>query len=179
MNSRPLIGLKQELAELSRNLATIWQAQLSLAKRRPDLAAPLLTRTARSGQRFRAFCRRLAEYVQVDRRGRIRPSYLGSRALASAAVGAAMSLALGVTGAQAAEIHVNASVGDPGCDLIDAILSANTDTAVSGCTTGSGPDVIHLNGIDQLFSAAYIPDFYGPTATPVITSRVTIEAAAP
>ena len=128
MDDKLRTTLAQELIDLSRKLATTWHAQLSLARRRPDLAAPLLTHTARSGQRFRAFCRRLAEYVQVDRRGRIRPSYLGRKALAGAAVGAAISLALGVTGAQAADIHVNAGVGDPGCDLIDAILSANTDT---------------------------------------------------
>ena len=46
MDDRVRTTLAQELAHLSRKLATTWQAQLSLAKRRPDLAAPLLTRTS-------------------------------------------------------------------------------------------------------------------------------------
>ncbi len=88
------------------------------------------------------------------------------------------SLIVGAGTVYAAEIEVDAAVGGTGCDLVDAISSANSDTAVSGCTAGSGDDVIFLNGIDQTFT-----DWnnnvlsFGPTATPIITSKIIIEGS--
>src|SRR5690606_17344545 len=123
------LGFSEELADLSRKLAAIWQTRLALAARKPELAAPLVTQTARSCLQFREFCQKLAEYVCIDRHGRVRPAHLGRKVLAGAAVGASLSLTLGSMGVQAADIHVNADVGDPGCDLIDAILSANANAA--------------------------------------------------
>ena len=56
-------------------------------------------------------------------------------------------LALGLA-AQAATITVDTTAdeinSDGNCSLREAISSANTDTAVSGCTAGSGDDVIIL-----------------------------------
>jgi hypothetical protein len=61
---------------------------------------------------------------------------------------AAMSVAvvlIGAAAAHAATITVN-RLSDPGiagqCSLRDAIVAANTDTAVSGCVAGSGADTI-------------------------------------
>ena len=52
--------------------------------------------------------------------------------------------------ASGATITVN-SLSDPGsagiCTLRDAVQAANTDTAVNGCTAGSGDDTIDLTGV--------------------------------
>lgn len=52
--------------------------------------------------------------------------------------------------ALATTITVN-SLNDPGsagiCTLRDAIAAADTDTAVNGCTAGSGADTIDLTGV--------------------------------
>ena len=53
--------------------------------------------------------------------------------------------------AQAATINVNSQFDDNiGCTLRNAVLSANGDTSVGGCTAGSGDDVINLAGISGL-----------------------------
>ncbi|QKK03882.1 MAG: hypothetical protein HND55_15215 [Pseudomonadota bacterium] len=62
-----------------------------------------------------------------------------------APLSAAVSLALGASGLQAATITVDTL--DDGslagqCTLRDAVAAANADTAVSGCTAGSGADEI-------------------------------------
>jgi len=48
--------------------------------------------------------------------------------------------------ARAATITVNsmadAVVNDGNCTLREAILAANSDTAIDGCAAGSGPDVV-------------------------------------
>src|SRR5437868_7137288 len=41
--------------------------------------------------------------------------------------------------------HDDAVVNDTVCSLREAIDSANTDAAVGGCSTGSGPDTINLD----------------------------------
>ena len=48
--------------------------------------------------------------------------------------------------AMAATIEVTAQVGQPGCDLVDAIDAANSNSAVGGCEAGSSErDTIILN----------------------------------
>src|SRR5919106_5206070 len=52
-------------------------------------------------------------------------------------VSLALLLALGQGPVLAATIHVNGST----CTLVEAIQSANTDSAVGGCSKGSGADI--------------------------------------
>ena len=54
--------------------------------------------------------------------------------------GIALLCALGQAPALAATIAVDG----PTCNLIDAIIAANTDTATGGCTAGSGADTLVL-----------------------------------
>jgi len=83
--------------------------------------------------------------------------------------------------------------GQGGCSLQEAILSANQDTNAflafgptgnqvlinSACASGSGDDVIVLPTGGALFQMGTIVDdannATGPTATPIITSTITIE----
>lgn len=60
----------------------------------------------------------------------------------------AVALALsGLNAVQAATIQVDNNVN--GCDLVDAIRSANTDSAVGTCAAGSGADLILLPAGDH------------------------------
>ncbi len=84
--------------------------------------------------------------------------------------------------ASAATINVDGS----GCNLVDAIESANTDAAVNGCAAGSGNDIIRLvnpnstggqppiHGLNNqhVMSSAYSGTYVG---TPIINSHITIE----
>ena len=71
----------------------------------------------------------------------------------------AVALALsGLNAAQAATIQVDNTVN--GCDLVDAIHSANSDSAVGACTAGSGADVILLP------QTAHYPTLSGAGAGP-------------
>ncbi len=90
-------------------------------------------------------------------------------------VAAALALALGVTHiASAATITVGG-----GCDIVDAVISANSDTATGGCTAGAGNDLIVLSGgTYTLNSAALLTDNLDPnSAFPAITSTITIQGA--
>lgn len=76
---------------------------------------------------------------------------------------AAVALGLGASQIQAATITVdNLADGTVAgqCTLRDAFQAANTDTAIAGCTAGSGPDSIHfaagLTGTLNLGSPALI-----------------------
>ena len=100
--------------------------------------------------------------------------------------------AIGRGAAEGANIFVTSladKVSDHGgCSLKEAIYSANTDsnliplTGVSffmtGCVSGSGDDTIILP-VDQVILLSRVVDDqnnpFGPTATPMITSRITIE----
>ncbi len=79
--------------------------------------------------------------------------------------------------AQAAELLVNAAFGSTGCDLIEAIDSANSNTAVGGCVSGStGLDTIRF--ADQ-FSRYELPgiafsNLNGSSGTPEIVSQIRI-----
>lgn len=84
-------------------------------------------------------------------------------------------------------------LGVSGCSLQEAVLAANQDSVVvnydpgyphpattvdTGCVAGSGDDVIYLGGAS--FSTVDFRDadnYLGPTATPVITSHITVEGA--
>jgi hypothetical protein len=78
--------------------------------------------------------------------------------------------------------------GSDGCSLSEAILSANSDSAVGDCTAGSssGLDTVELAAFttytmtaiytDGLYGNAY-GSFVGPTATPMVTSDILIEGA--
>ena len=75
----------------------------------------------------------------------------------------ALLLALGQAPALAATIDVDGT----NCTLADAIRSANTNTAVGGCTKGSGADTIVLpTGSTQLLTAVDNTTL-GPTGLPV------------
>lgn len=71
-------------------------------------------------------------------------------------------LTIAPMGAFAADISVNGST----CTLADAIAAANIDSAVAGCSAGSGADSISISGNITLSAAL-----------PVITSDITIEGA--
>ncbi|MGQ0619173.1 MAG: choice-of-anchor Q domain-containing protein [Panacagrimonas sp.] len=60
------------------------------------------------------------------------------------------------------------------CTLVNAINSANTNTAVGGCTTGSGADTIVLNASQTLIAVDNSAG-YGPTGLPLITSEIVIQ----
>ncbi len=61
------------------------------------------------------------------------------------------------------------------CTLIDAIIAANTDTAIGGCPGGSGADTLVLRPGSTHTLDSFYDDFSGPTGLPVITSEVRIE----
>jgi len=90
------------------------------------------------------------------------------RPLASAI---ALALSLSMASAQAATIIVDtASDTETGmCRLRDAIIAANTDAPVEGCTAGSGADLIRLIGIaGQTITLNGSP-------LPAVTSEVSIQ----
>src|SRR5690606_28350432 len=64
------------------------------------------------------------------------------------------------------------------CTLVDAILSANTDTAVGGCVAGSGIDSLVLNADVNLNSiyAGSSTFGYAQAGLPDITSEIIIFA---
>jgi len=61
-------------------------------------------------------------------------------------------------------------VDETTCTLVDAIDSANTDTAVGGCVAGSGPDTIELTTDVTLTEPNN-----GDTGLPVVETEITIE----
>jgi hypothetical protein len=104
------------------------------------------------------------------------------RRLARSLAGAALFLALAQGIAQAATIPVTAkararaNVVDGQCSLIEAIVNANADSAVSpDCVAGSGADTIVLPANVNLKLGAVHDNTYGPTGLPLITSPITID----
>lgn len=82
---------------------------------------------------------------------------------------------LGILGtAQAATINVGG-----GCTLIDAMESANTDSAIGGCTSGSGADVIQVITPDSgiTINTSFESSIAGPgdVGLPIVDSDITIE----
>ena len=82
--------------------------------------------------------------------------------------GIALLCALGQAPALAATIAVDG----PTCNLVDAIIAANTDTATGGCTAGNGADTLVLanSSIHTLTSVSYT----GLTGLPAVSSTITI-----
>lgn len=81
--------------------------------------------------------------------------------------GIALLCALGPA-AMAATINV-----DETCLLINAINSANSNTSVTGCESGSGADTIVLTNGRRVFGVDNSE--FGPTGFPVIRSQITIQ----
>lgn len=84
-------------------------------------------------------------------------------------------IALGLLFAWLQVISVSAgtiSVDGTTCTLIDAILAANTDTAVGGCAAGSGTDVLNLTASQYLLTSPYGSTNYG---LPPVTSTLVIQ----
>ncbi|MCW5847955.1 MAG: hypothetical protein KIS95_12040, partial [Anaerolineae bacterium] len=132
-----------------------WLAALVLQQ--PDRFLPrLAVGLARLRALPRGYRRRLQRYVALT------------------AAGAALMLALAgspllTPAAHAATITVNETT----CTLIDAIIAANTDTAVGGCLAGSGSDTITLQ-TDVTLTSVY-GDYMGDTGLPAVTSEIVIE----
>jgi hypothetical protein len=114
------------------------------------------------------------------------------RSLSLAAFALSMLAVVGRGAAEGATIFVT-SLEDKinssgGCSLKEAILSANGDTNFiftspatgffTGCVAGSGDDTIVLPAGEVILLNHVFDDLdnpFGPTATPMITSRITIE----
>src|SRR5262245_44631465 len=82
-----------------------------------------------------------------DSRAPCSNSRAGGTCMRTGRLQAGVTLVLAVAaGARAATITVNstadAAVNDGNCTLREAILAANSDTAVDGCAAGNGPDVV-------------------------------------
>jgi predicted outer membrane repeat protein len=77
----------------------------------------------------------------------------------------------------ATEINVTPGAVDDiingNCSLIEAIRSANTDSAVDACPAGSGSDQLNLGGATYSLSV-HNDTNYGYNATPCITSHISI-----
>lgn len=79
-------------------------------------------------------------------------------------------------------VTTTAQDGSGGCSLSEAIVAANTDSnaAAPECAAGSGTDTIVLpQGATFVMSGPYddYANYTGPTATPMVTSAIVIEAA--
>jgi hypothetical protein len=94
-------------------------------------------------------------------------------------------LALTVSvGAARAEIIIDVTTtaqnGSGGCSLSEAIIAANTDSNAHApeCTAGSGADTIVLQRATYAMFEPYddFDNYTGPTATPMVTSSITISA---
>ena len=59
------------------------------------------------------------------------------------------------------------------CTLVDAITSANTDTATGGCTAGSGADVIELTADVTLIAVDNTTD--GDNGLPSIATEIEVK----
>ena len=136
-----------------------WQEAVRVEVRtRPWFAALLLQKGSQLFDRFVYFYTRLTAVGQHTRH-RIAVG-IGTAALA-------LALSNAPTPAHAATITVGS-----GCNLVQAIQSANTDTSVGSCTAGSGADTIVLAGGTYSYST---PNGTG-SALPNINSNITIEA---
>ncbi|RBP48740.1 right-handed parallel beta-helix repeat-containing protein [Arenicella xantha] len=80
--------------------------------------------------------------------------------------------------ARAATIYVVALPGAPGCDLVDAVNSANSDSAVGGCVAGTdGLDTIIFSPFFsryELTNMVFSHPIRGSSATPEIASEIRI-----
>ncbi len=111
-----------------------WHRQIAAAAKTPGLAQHLVFRTGELLPRFTAFYRMVASLPRAVRRAL-------QRRRGPSLAGVALLLALGTVPVRAATIVVD----ETACRLADAIVAANTDTAVAGCSAGSGDDLILLD----------------------------------
>ncbi|MBX7234578.1 MAG: cadherin domain-containing protein [Caldilineales bacterium] len=145
----------QELAE---------QAAQQAAQNKPWLLKLLANQGAALAARYALWKDRLRRLRQGERR-RLQ------RQLGVGLAGAALLLAL--SGAPTARAGGPIVADGATCTLAEAIVSANTDAAYGGCTTGyAGADTIDLQA-DVTLTAAN-NSTYGPTGLPVITTPITI-----
>jgi len=109
-----------------------------------------------------------AYWATLSRRGR---RAVGRR-LAPALLGASLLGALVLT---AAPVHAAGITADGTvCTLIEAIESAESDTAVGGCASGSGDDVITMTAdVTLLVDNVYYNGIY--FGLPLITTTITID----
>lgn len=98
------------------------------------------------------------------------------RRLLSGAVGLAAALALGagLLVAQPNALAAGIVVDGVTCTLGNAIASANTDSAVGGCSAGAGDDIITLTA-DVLLTSAHGAILDELTGLPMISTPLTIE----
>lgn len=94
------------------------------------------------------------------------------------------ALAFGLApAAHAATITVNSTaqevpfVTNGNCTLGEAIVAANTDAAVDGCTAGAGADIIMLPAGTYTLTLVDNTGAFGPNGLPVISSDITILGA--
>ncbi|MGH8489852.1 MAG: hypothetical protein ACREXS_13545, partial [Gammaproteobacteria bacterium] len=141
-----------------------FQAQLAEARETPVLSRLVGRPTADLYPRYSGYYRRLC---QLPRRVRRQLQRQWRRSLSAIA----LLLALGQAPALAATINVDGT----NCTLANAIRSANTNTAVGGCTKGSGADTIVLPTKSTQLLTAVDNTTLGPTGLPVIRSTITLQ----
>ena len=111
------------------------------------------------------------ESIKNRRIQRRKKKVLAARMTKGAVAAAALSLTMAGGAVEAATITVN----PPSCSLIDAINSANTDSAAGGCSAGSGADTIVLPAGSTTTLTVVDNDTYKDTGLPVVSSEVTIQ----
>jgi len=80
--------------------------------------------------------------------------------------------------ASAANIFVDALPDQPGCDLAEAIIAANSNTAVGGCSAGAGEQDTII--FESFFDEYTISDVFsvnsdrGANAMPLITTKISV-----
>ena len=111
------------------------------------------------------------ESIKNKRIKRRKKRELAAHMTKGAVAAAVLSLTAAGGSIEAATITVNL----PSCSLTDAINSANTDSAVGGCSAGSGGDTIVLPAGSTTTLTAVDNDTYEDTGLPVISSEVTIQ----
>jgi|GEM_PF-649418 len=151
---------------------SFWQAWREQVSKTPQLAHLLLVRGRDLLERFQHFYERLRQLPRPTRRR-------WQRQLGASLAG--MALALALSGAPAAHAFPpappSARINGTDCDLADAIVAANTDTATGVCAAGtSGADTIELLDNVNLYS---VNNGSGASVNglPLITSEITIEGA--
>jgi hypothetical protein len=156
-----------------------WREQLHAVIGKPWLMRPWL---ARSSEFIQRVARQYEHLRQQPRHIRRRLQ----RQLGVSLAGAALALALVNSPAQAAPamdalqplpITANARINGSDCDLIDAIIAANTDTATGACNAGNpGADIITLLN-NVTLTAINNNGADGENGLPVIESEITIEGS--
>jgi len=152
-------------SNLTAHVRAAWDTQIAAARRTPGLLPTLVRHRREILPRFAECYRQLNA---LPRRVRRRLLRRWRRCLA----GIALALTLGIAGpADAAAIDVDGTT----CTLVDAITAANTDSAVGGCTAGSGADTIVLPAGSTQTLSDVNNHRYGANGLPLVTTDITIE----